>query len=193
MLSSRWRMINSHRGARQTIAIPWRVTMFGKGLSAESLEKVHSFWPMKAGGDLPASLPVNSSARPTISMFGGVVWAAEGPLNALHTTRPQALSPLRPWWPSTVDYKCDKTDSSDFTAVCVCTRQLWIWLQRLTGAVRVGLTPLRPSSLAHTNLTVHFDLLARPVAHTRHLTHTLLWWRTLLCVAHHLPLWTPAS
>lgn len=127
-----------------------------------------------------------------LHVWGGCLGCGRTTERSAHHTAPSTL-PTQTMMTIHSGLKCDKTDSSDFTAVCVCTRQLWIWLQRLTGAVRVGLTPLRPSSLAHTNLTVHFDLLARPVAHTRHLTHTLLWWHTLLCVAHHLPLWTPAS
>lgn len=62
---------------------------------------------------------------------------------------------------------------------------LWIWciskmiqgcvFDRPTCTVWVRLASLRPSSLTNANLTVHLYLLAWPVAHTCHLTHTLLW------------------
>lgn len=145
---------------------------------------------MKAGGDLPASLPVNSSARPTISMFGGVVWAAEGPLNALHTTRPQALSPLRPWWPSTVNYKCDKTDSSDFTAVCVYTSAV-----DLTTATHWSSQGWADTSVAFLSRThkPHSPLWSAGPASSAHPpphTHTPLVTHTAVCGSSPAPLGT---
>lgn len=147
-------------------------------------------------GHLPTGFAVDTSTCSPVSMFGGVVWATERPLDTLDTAGPQTLSPLRPWRPATVHYRKTKLNVYDCSNIkadeewrLLCgwkksPRILMLILKwnnrfcvfdRLTGAVWIRLAALRPSSLTNTNLTVHLHLLARPVAHTCHLTHTLLW------------------
>lgn len=109
------------------------------------------------------------------------LWTPQGPKHSPHSDHDDQPQWTKVWPKPLMNLWCSCN-------ILWATKGKW-----LTWAVWVGVAPLRLSPLTNTNLTINLNLLTRPIAHTCHLTHTLLWWHTLLGVAHHLTLWTPAT
>lgn len=116
--------------------------------------------------DLPTGLSVNPSTRPPIPMLGWIIWTAEGPLDALDTTRSQTVPPLRPGWPAAVNFSKTNTVNKKSTSER-CS--LFLFFPHLCS---LGWADISEAFLSHRHRAYSLFWSVVPANSTHRLLHT---------------------